>query len=190
MSKLFGIVAGLFGGILLTETAAAAADPIQQARAAAVGREIFLDTGLSNPTGQSCMSCHLPESAFADPRPVSPGAVTGQEGRRNTPSLMYAALIPNFAQEDILEETGEQIWVWQGGLFQDGSSRTLHEQVQRPFFDHAEMNVGTPAELAAKLRKAAYGKRLRNGVSETEWANDEKAIFEATKSSSDVGTPS
>lgn len=174
MSKLFGIVAGLLGGILLTETVVAAADPIQQARAAAVGREIFLDTGLSNPTGQSCMSCHLPESAFADPRPVSPGAVTGQEGRRNTPSLMYAALIPNFAQEDILEETGEQIWVWQGGLFQDGSSRTLHEQVQRPFFDHAEMNVGTPADLAAKLRKTAYGERLREGMPETDWANDEK----------------
>lgn len=120
------------------------------------------------------MSCHAPESGFADSKPVSAGAMPGSQGSRNAPSLMYASLIPNLAQEDILEETGEQIWVWQGGLFQDGSSRTLHEQIQRPFFDHAEMNVGTPVELAAKLRKAAYAPRLKAEMSDADWAIDEK----------------
>ena len=56
-----------------------------------MGREIFLDTTLSNPPGTSCVSCHQPESAFADPRPVSVGAKPGSLGTRNGPSLMYAA---------------------------------------------------------------------------------------------------
>ncbi|WP_367874260.1 cytochrome-c peroxidase [Luteolibacter sp. Populi] len=145
-----------------------------QAAAALLGREIFLDAGLSNPSGMSCSSCHLPEAGFGDPRAVSPGAVLGRNGRRNAPSLMYAALIPNRDQEDILEESGEQIWVWQGGLFQDGSARTLHEQVQRPFFDHAEMNLASASDLAARLRKADYAVSMKHGLTEAEWADDGK----------------
>ncbi len=147
---------------------------MQQAALAAVGRDLFLDKSLSNPPGVGCASCHVPEAAFADPRPVSPGAVAGSMGRRNAPSLMYAALIPNIDQEDMLREDGTQEWVWQGGLFQDGSARTLHEQVQRPFFEHAEMNVGSEAELAAKLRKSAYAERLKFGMKDQEWADDAK----------------
>jgi len=149
-----------------------ARDAAEQAKLAEAGREIFLDPGLSNPPGQSCTSCHVPHAAFADPRPVSFGAVTGRSGRRNATSLMYAALIPNMDQEDMLQDDGTQEWVWQGGLFQDGSARTLHEQVQRPFFDHAEMNVGSEAELAAKLRKTGYAGRLRLGMSDEAWADD------------------
>lgn len=141
---------------------------------AAVGREIFLDTRLSNPPGQGCISCHAPAAAFADPRPVSPGAVAGRTGRRNAPGLMYAALVPNFSQEDLLEPDGSQIWVWQGGLFQDGSARTLDEQVRRPFFDHAEMNVGGIDALAAKLRAAHYAPRLGDLLPEGEWKDDGK----------------
>ncbi|GAA5120197.1 c-type cytochrome [Luteolibacter yonseiensis] len=162
----------LLAATLSQASTKAAETPEQQAAAAAVGREIFQDTRFSNPVGQSCMSCHVPQSAFADSKALSTGAVHGREGRRNATSLMYAALIPNFSQEDILEETGEQIWVWQGGLFQDGSSRTLYEQVKRPFFDHAEMNVCSPADLAAKLRAAPYARRLRGDLSDEDWAND------------------
>ncbi len=151
-----------------------ALDAGHQAKLASLGREIFLDAGFSHPTGMSCASCHQPEAAFADPRPVSPGAVLGRNGRRNATSLMYAALIPNMDQEDMLEEDGSQNWVWQGGLFQDGSARTLHEQVQRPLFDHAEMNVGSEAELAAKLRNAGYADRLKDGMTGEEWADDAK----------------
>lgn len=143
-----------------------------QAKLAEVGRDIFLDAGLSHPVGMSCASCHQPEAAFADPRPVSPGAVPGKNGRRNATGLMYAALIPNMDQEDMLEADGTQNWVWQGGLFQDGSARTLHEQVQRPFFDHAEMNVGSEADLAAKLRQSPYADRLKDGMSDGEWNDD------------------
>ena len=65
----------------------------------ALGREIYFDENLSEPVGQSCASCHLPEAGFADPDalfPVSEGAVTGRFGARNAPTASYAALIPEF----------------------------------------------------------------------------------------------
>lgn len=158
------------------------ADARRQAELSGLGRQIFLDAGLSNPPGMSCVSCHFPEAAFADPRAVSPGAVLGRNGRRNAPSLMYSALIPNRDQEDILEESGEQVWVWQGGLFQDGSARTLHEQVQRPFFDHAEMNILNEADLANRLRNASYASQLKAGLAEEEWTNDAKLTHRAYRS--------
>jgi len=139
---------------------------------AAAGERIFFDTTLSNPAGQGCVSCHLPEAAFADPRPVSPGAAPGRQGTRNAPGLMYAALIPNFSQEDLLEDDGRQLWVWQGGLFQDGSARSLDEQVRRPFFEHAEMNLGGTGELSEKLRDAPYSDGFRAIVGEAVWGDD------------------
>ena len=86
---------------------------------AKIGRFIFTDTTLSNPPGQSCLTCHQPDHAFADPRRVSPGANPTFAGTRNAPSLMYAALIPPFAYEDILLPDGSEIFAWEGGLFQD-----------------------------------------------------------------------
>lgn len=165
--------------LALAAVALSAENEREQAALAAVGKDVFLDPALSNPPGMSCTSCHLPEAAFADPRAVSPGAVAGREGTRNTPSLMYAALIPNMDQEDLLDEDGNQEWVWQGGMFQDGSARTLHEQVQRPFFHHAEMNLGGEPELAARLRKADYAARLKGDLSDEEWADDAKAAHRA-----------
>lgn len=168
--------------IMMGFTASAEVEPAQQAQAALakVGREIFLDTGLSNPPGQGCISCHVPDAAFADPRPSSPGAVVGRSKNRNAPSLMYAALIPNFSQEDLLEDDGAQVWVWQGGLFQDGSARTLQDQVQKPFFDHAEMNAGSARELAEKLRRAGYSDQLKAQVAD--WNDDTKLTGTAFRS--------
>lgn len=174
---LAGLVtaSGLLGAEETTEVA-------RLADLAAVGREIFLDPALSHPAGQACVSCHVPEAAFADPRAVSPGAVLGKNGRRNASSLMYAALIPNRDQEDLLEPDGTQIWVWQGGLFQDGSARPLHDQVQRPFFDHAEMNLRDAHALADKLRKTNYAGRLKACMPEAEWRKDDRVSYHAYRS--------
>lgn len=152
---------------------------LRQAALAVVGKDVFLDTSLSNPPGMSCTSCHQPQAAFADPRAVSPGAVLGRVGRRNAPSLMYAALIPNMDQEDMLQEDGTQEWVWQGGMFQDGSARTLHEQVKQPFFNAAEMNLTGEWELANRLRKSTYAERLKAGLSDEEWSDDAKVTHQA-----------
>jgi cytochrome c peroxidase len=150
-----------------------------QAALAAVGRELFSDESLSNPRGLSCMGCHQPEAAFSDARRVSPGAVPGRQGTRNAPSLMYAALIPNFDQEDLLDDEGNQEWVWQGGMFHDGSARTLHEQVKRPLFNPDEMNLAGESELAARLRQSAYAGRLKGDLTDDDWADDAKVAHRA-----------
>ena len=137
-----------------------------------LGRRIFLDTGLSEPAGQGCISCHSPASAFADPRRVSPGAVAGREGRRNAPSLMYAALIPQLKLEDTYDDDGEVEYIVEGGLFHDGRAHTQLEQVRQPFFDPNEMNIGGPAELAAKFRKSDYAGDLRKLAGEGTWGDD------------------
>ncbi|YCM46551.1 cytochrome c peroxidase [Verrucomicrobiaceae bacterium 227] len=139
-----------------------------------LGKRIFLDTSLSEPVGQGCISCHSPASAFADPREVSPGAVVGREGRRNAPSLMYAALIPPLKLEDTYDENGELEYIVEGGLFLDGRAQNQLAQVRQPFFDKNEMNVKGPTELAKKFRKADYADELKKRVGEKGWSEDGK----------------
>ena len=81
---------------------------------ATLGKQIFLDTTLSQPEGQGCVTCHSPQTAFADPQPVFPGAVVGKLGMRNAPSLIYAALIPGLASEDMLQDYGTEIFIPKG----------------------------------------------------------------------------
>ncbi len=144
---------------------------------AEIGRHVFLDTTLSNPVGQGCVSCHQARHAFADPKPVSKGAVQNRVGTRNAPSLMYAALIPNFAYEDFLTPDGQEIYAWEGGLFHDGRARDLFEQVQQPFFHANEMNLSDESELARKLRRSNYAKQIRSRFGEEAWQQDEKLVF-------------
>jgi len=147
--------------------------------AAAIGKQIFLDTSLSRPAGQGCVSCHQPAHAFADPRPVSPGAVSGRQGRRNSPSLMYAALIPGFAYDEFFTEDGQEVYAWEGGLFHDGRARDLFDQVHQPFFDRNEMNLADTAELASRLRKASYAAEFRHWIGTTRWNDDEQLTYHA-----------
>ncbi|MEN8865063.1 MAG: cytochrome c peroxidase [Akkermansiaceae bacterium] len=140
-----------------------------------LGERIFLDTSLSSPPGQGCVSCHSPQDAFSDSRRVSPGAVKGRVGRRNAPSLMYAALIPSQRLEDTYDENGELEYIVEGGLFLDGRAHDLLDQVRHPFFDEDEMNIADDRELAGKLRKRDYGDEFK-GLGNKE-AN--KKAFEA-----------
>ncbi|MDB4437104.1 hypothetical protein N9149_04165, partial [Akkermansiaceae bacterium] len=135
--------------------------PVQAAPGLAeIGRSVFTDKNLSNPPGQSCMTCHNPNHAFADPRRVSPGATPSFSGNRNAPPLMYAALIPAFAYEDVLLPDGTEIFAWEGGLFYDGRAKDLFEQVGKPFFESHEMNLKNKAELAQKIRKSTYKEKF------------------------------
>lgn len=147
--------------------------------AAEIGKLIFLDTSLSQPRGQGCVSCHRPESAFADARRVSPGAVEGRVGKRNSPSLMYAALIPGFVYEDLLTGDGVEVFVWEGGLFHDGRARDLFEQVQQPFFDPNEMNLPNEAALAERLRTAQYAGKFQNWIGRELWRDDSQVNYHA-----------
>lgn len=141
-----------------------------------IGRKIFMDTSLSQPVGQGCVSCHDPKAAFADARRVSPGAVNGRKGRRNAPTLMYAALIPPIAAEDFYDEEGELIYVLEGGLFLDGRAHNQFEQVQMPFFNEDEMNLSGPADLADRIRKSDYASDFKKLVGGKVWGNDGKLV--------------
>ena len=143
---------------------------------AVIGRKIFMDTNLSQPVGQGCVSCHDPKAAFADARRVSPGAVNERKGRRNAPTLMYAALIPPIAAEDFYDEEGELIYVLEGGLFLDGRAHDQFEQVQMPFFNKDEMNLSGPADLADRIRKSEYAPDFKKLVGGKVWGDDGKLV--------------
>ncbi len=64
-------------------------NPLTEA-SVALGQRLFYDTRLSGDDAIACVTCHLPEHAFADPRPVSIGA-HGDPTVRNSPGLINAA---------------------------------------------------------------------------------------------------
>lgn len=147
-------------------------------QSAAIGRKIFLDKTLSEPRGLGCVSCHQPDKAFADPRPASPGAAPDRLGRRNAPSLMYAALIPGLAWEDLLID-GQEVFIREGGLFHDGRAQDQFDQVQRPFFDPNEMNLPDEAALASRLRQTDFAQSFQDWVGEDAWQDDSKLNYHA-----------
>ncbi len=108
----------------------------------ALGRRLFHDTRLSVNNTQSCASCHMQGSAFADPRKTSTGA-EGQTGKRNAMALFNLA--------------------WQSEFFWDGRAKSLREQVLMPIQDAHEMNenldrvvakLSADADCAADFAKA------------------------------------
>jgi cytochrome c peroxidase len=91
-----------------------------------LGRQLFHDKRLSADGSLACASCHLPERAFSQPRPIAVG-VHGRSGTRNAPALLNRA--------------------WGRSFFWDGRTTTLEEQVLRPIEDPNEM--GSSVEAAA-----------------------------------------
>ena len=53
----------------------------------ALGRRLFFDKSLSRDGTVACASCHDPERAFSDGRPVAIG-VFGRQGHRSAPALI------------------------------------------------------------------------------------------------------
>ncbi len=110
-----------------------------------LGERLFFDTNLSANRTQSCASCHDPENAFADPRGMaSPGDDGVSLGDRNAPTAMYAALIPEFHND----EEGQ----WFGGQFHDGRAATLADQAGGPPLNPIEMGMPDAASVVARLK--------------------------------------
>ena len=118
----------------------------------ALGKNIFFDKGLSNPAGQSCSSCHSPETGLSDLNhdAISPGAVDGLFGNRNAPSIVYSMFSPTSLQYSADDDA------YMGGQFLDGRVNTLVEQAQKPFLNVLEMNNVSPAMVVSKLQHADY----------------------------------
>lgn len=119
---------------------------------AQLGLQLFFDSNLSEPAGQSCASCHDPQAAFTDPdrsHPTSKGATPTLYGSRNTPSTMYAAFTPELHLEGI-----ERLHV--GGQFLDGRSATLVEQAKGPFLNPLEMANSDAVSVVEKVKASNY----------------------------------
>lgn len=116
-----------------------------------LGKSIFFDSNLSNPIGQACVSCHSPETGFSDPlhRAVSQGAISNIFGNRNAPSLAYNVFAPNRYYN-----TTDETFV--GGLFLDGRSPSLQEQMIHPMLNPAEMNNSSVSQVINKIKNASY----------------------------------
>ena len=151
-----------------------------------LGKLLFFDPRLSHPDGQSCATCHAPETGFTDPdksRPVSKGVFPDRLGNRNSPSAAYMAFSPVFHYDP-----EEELYV--GGQFWDGRAATLAEQAKQPFLNQLEManpdkamvikDVGTAPY--AKLFKQVYGPDALKDVDQAyEYVADAIAAFENTQ---------
>src|SRR5919109_1032090 len=99
----------------------------------ALGKKLFFDGKLSVDGTVACATCHDPQRAFTDGRPVSIG-VQGRKGQRNAPTVLNA----------LYNQT--QFW--------DGRAKTLEDQAALPIVNPVEMDQ--PDLEAAVTRLSAY----------------------------------
>ena len=119
-----------------------------------LGSFLYFDENLSEPSGQSCASCHDPGFGFADPDrglPVSEGVILGRFGDRNSPSSAYAMYAPHW---DPLEEIGGQFW--DGRATGDELGDPLADQALGPFLNLVEMNNLSKAQVIADVAASDY----------------------------------
>src|SRR5215472_6818398 len=120
-------------GLPLEATRAAAPpDNPQTPENISLGEKLFFDSRLSVDGTVACSTCHDPQLAFTDGRPVSI-RVQGRAGQRNAPTVLNA-LYNKF-----------QFW--------DGRAKTLEDQAPFPIINPSEM--GQPNLDAAVARVAA-----------------------------------
>lgn len=128
--------------LVIASVPALAQNPTPQSLKEELGRELYFDVKLSQPTGQSCASCHDPDFGFDDPDsvlPVSEGVLPNLFGGRNSPSAAYAMFSPIFHFD---EDEGLYI----GGQFWDG--RATGEVLGDPLADQALGPFLNPVEMA------------------------------------------
>ncbi len=127
-----------------------------------LGRSIFFDTALSEPAGTSCASCHDPERAFSGNHGSTTGVALGSRpghfAKRNTPSVLYMKYVKplHFALEDEDDSDAAPF----AGFGWSGRADTVAGFSRLPLLDPDEMNNGSAAVVAAKLRKAVYADDL------------------------------
>ncbi|MEH6406701.1 MAG: cytochrome c peroxidase, partial [Leeuwenhoekiella sp.] len=115
-----------------------------------LGKKLFSDPNLSKSKAMACITCHIPEKAYAD------GLVTnfnnlGNSLKRNTPTLINS--------------------VYQKGFFWDGRSSTLMDQISGVFTNAEEFDTSihefsedilTDPEYEPLFKEAFGGKIWKN----------------------------
>lgn len=107
-------------------------------RAVKMGRALFFDTALSIDGSLSCASCHQPERAFTDGKPLAEGVA---KTARNTPTLYGVAYLD-----------------W---LYWDGRRDSLWSQALIPFEAPSEMGGSRLAVVRRVLTDPGYQKDYR-----------------------------
>ena len=156
---------------------------------AQLGRRIFYDRALSSSGRLSCADCHSPAHAYGPPGDLAVmagGPALTRHGLRAVPSLMYLERQPPFSigPDDPEAEgaapagSGTNL-VPQGGLFWDGRADTLQGQALGPLLNPLEMDGGSVATVARKLRRAAYAPLLVQLFGGSVFARPDAAVAEA-----------
>ncbi|RMX05079.1 cytochrome-c peroxidase [Corticibacter populi] len=131
-------------GLAWQEMAPAPAAPAPDA-VSTLGERLFFDPRLSRKGQVACASCHQPDKAFGDGRPLAIGE-DGLMGMRRSQTLLAAPFAPR--------------------LFWDGRAASLEQQAAMPIAHPREMNHTLP-ELVQRLAalpeyaplfEAAYGR--------------------------------
>lgn len=128
-----------------------------------LGEQLYNDTSLSVPAGQSCASCHTPSVGFDDPDSgdaTSLGADGSSIGNRNSPTASYAAFIPDSQIVSRPAPGGGTALVLIGGQFLDGSAESLEEQAKGPFLNPVEMANASKADVIDKIKVASYAEEF------------------------------
>ena len=120
---------------------------------------------------QSCASCHAPEVGFADPRglAVSEGAFSGKFTRRNSPTISYSKFIP-----PRYFDNKEAHYV--GGVFWDGRSQTLAEQIEGPLLSPHEMANPDKKAIIERLKQSQYLARFKTIYGDAALATTEQGM--------------
>jgi len=176
----FLVVALLCIGDVASSDASALAD---------LGRALFFDVSLSKNRTQSCATCHAPDYAFVDPRSNASGRAVslGDDGKslrdRNTPTLSYAFLSPEFS----VNKNGKYV----GGQFLDGRAKNLAEQATQPILSSSEMGMPDNESVIARIQENAsyldsfkklFGDHVFEGAENAFHAiGDSLATFEKTQ---------
>lgn len=119
-----------------------------------LGRHLFFDTRLSGDNTQSCASCHLQESNFAEITRFSTG-IDGIEGDKN------AMVLSNLA--------------WQDFFFWDGRIDALEVQVKDPIVNPIEMHAAWPDVLEKVQQDATYVTLFEEAFGDDEVTEDRVA---------------
>ena len=157
LPSLLAILASVFlpGSSLAADNAALS--PREQ-----LGKDLFFDTRLSAPEGQSCAACHDPQVGFTGPDEeinragaAYEGAVKERFGNRKPPASSYAGKSP------VLHFDGKKK-AWAGGMFWDGRATgkrmkdPLAEQAQGPFLNPLEQNLSDARSVCVKVEGSSY----------------------------------
>lgn len=152
----------LWPGSIQSAEASLTAEP-SDSQLAQLGKALFYDKTLSNPTGMACVSCHAPETGYSYPSSAInyllgtvPGTVKGRFGNRKPPSLAYAPFL-----QSGMPHYDKDAQAWVGGYFWDGRVPSASTQVQFPLLNPNEMNNLSPQMVALKVQNGPSGKLFK-----------------------------